>query len=95
MERDLQVGVAAVEECCVAVVGRGPRVVASNCDVGPCAVESVVLVEADGIRNLCFELRCVGRVCGVPSGLDWWGGGAARCAATFKSSIHLKKLSGF
>ena len=54
MERQLEVGVAAVDERCVPVVCRHPRVVSSDRDVGTGAVEAVFLVIPKFIFDLCL-----------------------------------------
>ena len=62
MERQLEVGVAAVDQCSVPIVSRHPRVVPSNRDLWSCTVEVVFFVVSLGILHFCSKLWSVGHV---------------------------------
>ena len=62
VERELEVGVAAVDQRCVAVVCRHPWVVPSDADLRPCAVEVILFGVSLGVLHLCRQLRSVRHV---------------------------------
>ena len=62
VERHLEVGVPAVDHRQVSIVCRHPRIVSPYVDIWSCAVETILAVESNRIRDFGFRLRSVGHV---------------------------------